>query len=51
MNISGVERVLNAESLEPIIDSLIALDERERLEMFLESLELKRKEAARIMKK
>lgn len=50
-NIAGVERVLNADSLPPIIDALTVADERERLEFFLESLERKRQDSLRIMKK
>lgn len=51
MNVSGVERVLNGEYLEPIIDALILADERDSLECFLESLEQKRKDASKVMKK
>lgn len=51
LNVSGVERVLNAESLDPIIDALTIADEQERLEYFLDSLEQKRKDAIKIMRK
>ena len=51
VNISGVERVLNAESLSPIIDALLVADEQDRLEFFLDSLEQKRKDADKIKKK
>jgi stalled ribosome rescue protein Dom34 len=51
LNVSSVERVLNAESLDPIIDALTIADEQERLEFFLDSLDLKRKEAEAIKKK
>ena len=50
-SIAGVERVLSAESLTPIIEVLTIADERERLEFFLESLERKRVDALKIMKK
>lgn len=50
-NVSSVERVLNAESLDPIIDALTIADEQERLEFFLDSLDLKRKVAESIKKK
>lgn len=48
MNIAGVDRVLNAESLQPLIDALLVRDEQERLEYFLDSLEQKRKAADKI---
>jgi hypothetical protein len=51
LNVSSVERVLNAESLDPIIDALTVADERERLEYFLDSLDQKRKDAEMIKKK
>jgi protein subunit release factor A len=51
LNVSSVERVLNAESLDPIIEALTIADEQERLEFFLDSLDLKRKEAEAIKKK
>jgi protein subunit release factor A len=51
LNVSSVERVLNAESLDPIIDALTIADEQERLELFLDSLDLKRKEAESMKKK
>jgi protein subunit release factor A len=51
LNVSSVERVLNAESLDPIIDALTIADEQERLEFFLDSLDLKRKEAEAMKKK
>ena len=51
MNVSGVERVMNGESLSPIIDALILADEQDRLEYFLDTLEQKRKDAIKIMKK
>lgn len=50
-NVSSVERVLNAESLDPIIDALTIADEQERLEFFLDSLDQKRKVAESIKKK
>lgn len=50
-SIAGVERVLSADSLTPIIEVLTIADERERLEFFLESLERKRVDALKIMKK
>lgn len=51
LNVSSVERVLNAESLDPIIDALTVADERERLEYFLDSLDQKRKDAEMVKKK
>ena len=51
VNIAGVERVLNAESLSSIIDALLVADEQDRLEYFLDSLEAKRKDATKIRKK
>ena len=50
-SIAGVERVLNADSITPIIEALTVADERERLEFFLESLERKRQDALKILKK
>jgi hypothetical protein len=51
INLAGVERLLNGESLSTILDALYEADEKDRLEQFLETLELKRKTEFKVLKK
>jgi peptide chain release factor 1 len=51
VSLAGVERLMNGESLTTILDALYEADEKDRLEQFLEALEVKRKTEFKVLKK